>query len=392
MTTQASDAKWMPLTPEGEALIEASVYRQANDIASMYGAKPIAMPNRFAPTRYKLLTAGAVSRLSGIKWRIKGVIPESGVAAIFGPSGSGKSFLALDLAMSVAKGTSWFGHRTKDCPVVYVCLEGEAGLSNRVNAYKTTAQSGGKVHFLTQSCSLLVSRDVKDLAEAILEQQAAEGVVVIDTLNRAAPGMDENSSADMGKVIAATKTLQNLVGGLVMLVHHTGKDAAKGMRGHSSLFAALDAAIEVKRTGDLREWSIAKSKDGEDGKAHQFKLHVVCMGMDDDGDLISSCVINPVEGSGARLEKPLSTAQRQGMESFMAAASASIGANNRTVQAHVDQWRIEFNRLSTADNPEAKRKAFNRVRGQLVEMGKLIVRNDVYQLPNGYGDPSGLGT
>ena len=59
----------------------------------------------------------------------------------------------------------------------------------------------------------------------------------------------------MGQIIAAAKELQTFVGGLVVLVHHTGKDASKGLRGHSSLQAALDAAIEVRRDGDNRECS-----------------------------------------------------------------------------------------------------------------------------------------
>ena len=68
-------------------------------------------------------------------------------------------------------------------------------------------------------------------------------VVFLDTLNRAAPTADENSSKDMGEILSAAKLLQSLINGLVVLVHHTGKDATKGLRGHSSLFAALDAAV-----------------------------------------------------------------------------------------------------------------------------------------------------
>jgi putative DNA primase/helicase len=82
-----------------------------------------------------------------------------------------------------------------------------------------------------------------------------------------------------------------MTGGLVVLVHHTGKDSTKGLRGHSSLFAAMDAAIEVVRNGDRREWRVAKSKDGQDGGTHQFKLHVEPLGEDEHGDPITSCVV-----------------------------------------------------------------------------------------------------
>lgn len=118
--------------------------------------------------------------------------------------------------------------------------------------------------------------------------------MILDTLNRAAPGADENDSKSMGQILAASKELQTLIGGLVLLVHHTGKDASKGLRGHSSLHAALDAAIEVRRDGDRREWLIAKSKDGEDGALHPFKLDVVELGTDEDGEPITSCTVQPV--------------------------------------------------------------------------------------------------
>jgi hypothetical protein len=64
----------------------------------------------------------------------------------------------------------------------------------------------------------------------------------------------------MGEILEAAKRLQSLTGGLVVLVHHTGKDATKGLRGHSSLFAAMDAAVEVSRDGDRREWKVAKAR------------------------------------------------------------------------------------------------------------------------------------
>ncbi|EEF24882.1 conserved hypothetical protein, partial [Ricinus communis] len=95
--------------------------------------------------------------------------------------------------------------------------------------------------------------------------------------------------------------LQKSVGGLVLLVHHTGKDTTKGLRGHSSLYAALDAAIEVSRADCRREWSVAKSKDDVDGGSHRFVLHVVDLGQDDYGDAITSCV---VESDGAMKEAP----------------------------------------------------------------------------------------
>jgi len=165
-------------------------------------------------------------------------------------------------------------------------------MGKRVNAWSRHNRKPvpACLRFITQPLDLLAGSDVVDLAKAVQVAGGAGGLVILDTLNRAAPGADENSSVDMGNIIAAAKRLQNLTGGLVLLVHHTGKDATKGLRGHSSLYAALDGAIEVNRTDSRREWSVAKSKDDETGAVHAFKLDVVPVGFDDEGEEITSCV------------------------------------------------------------------------------------------------------
>jgi hypothetical protein len=328
-------------------------------------------------------TAWDVLRSNPIQWRIKDVIPERGIAAIYGPSGSGKSFLVVDMAINIAKGALWFGYRTKSCPVVYVCLEGESGLSVRLSAYRSKDCIPKNIEFIDQPVNLLNTKDLRDLVTAIKGSHMDGGIVIIDTLNRAVPGMDENSSVDMGHAINACKLIQQGLGGLVLLVHHSGKDASKGMRGHSSLHAALDAAIEVKRSGDQREWSIAKAKDGADGKAHPFMIEVVNLGQDNDGDPITSCVIRTIVGADVKA-KSLTQIQQRGIDSFMAAAAENLAGEDKSVHARLNQWRDEFYRRSTADNPESKRKAFNRVRNELVELGQLMVSHDVYRLPNGF--------
>lgn len=243
---------------------------------------------------------------------IRGVLPQEGLAAIFGPSGSGKSFLVIDAAMKIAAGEEWFGHRVKPGPVAYCAFEGEAGIAGRVTAYRSRhGQIHGDVRFLLDSLSLLNSADVSDLANAITAAGCAGGVVILDTLNRAAPGADENSSETMGQIIDAAKKLQAAIGGLVLLVHHSGKDSSKGMHGHSSLHAALDAAIEVTRTDDRRDWRIAKAKDGADSEGHPFKLNVVEIGYDEDGESITSCVIEELEHAAVVVKRALPSGGNQ---------------------------------------------------------------------------------
>lgn len=239
--------------------------------------------------RYKLLTSTDLAALPPLQWRVRGVLPAVGLAGLFGPSASGKSFLAFDMAAAIAEACRWFGCRVEGAPVVYAALEGEAGFKLRAQAWE--AHKGrplpAGLHMVLQPFKLTEPQDVRDLAAVV----PAGAVLFLDTLNRAAPTADENSSKDMGQILEAAKQLQTITGGLVVLVHHTGKDATKGLRGHSSLFAALDAAVEVSRDGDRREWRVAKSKDGQDGDAQPFKLHIETLGIDEHGDPVTSCVV-----------------------------------------------------------------------------------------------------
>ncbi|NOU41526.1 MAG: AAA family ATPase [Methylotenera sp.] len=265
--------------------------------------------------RFKMLTAADLYNLPPMRWMVRGVLPMEGLAALYGASGSGKSFLTLDLGCAIASGEyEWFGRRIKRSPVTYVCLEGESGLGKRVKAWSLYYDKPvpNKLRFMLQPFDLL-SNDVSELAKEVIACGGANGLVILDTLNRAASGADENSSVDMGNLIAASKRLQSLTGGLVLLVHHTGKDTSKGLRGHSSLYAALDGAIEVIKTDNRSEWNVSKSKDDVTGKAHPFCLEVVNVGTDDEGEEITSCVAIPndsLDGEMRRVLPPKSGNQK----------------------------------------------------------------------------------
>lgn len=297
----------------------------ANDYGLEYGCNALAdLLNRTKapPMRFKMLSGADLCAAPPMRWMVRGVLPLDGLAALYGPSGSGKSFLVLDVAAAVAGGAyDWFGRRVTQCPVTYCALEGEAGMGKRVNAW---SQHNKKpvpacLRFITQSVDLLNGGDVADLAKAVQMAGGVGGLVILDTLNRAAPGADENSSVDMGNIIAAAKRLQNLTGGLVLVVHHTGKDATKGLRGHSSLYAALDGAIEVNKNDSLREWSVAKSKDDETGTVHAFKLEIVTVAHDDEGEEITSCVAVPDESVDAvrRVRLPVGGNQKIALDTLV---------------------------------------------------------------------------
>jgi putative DNA primase/helicase len=282
MLTAAEDIKTVALA---HGLDASQRLARAQDLVAAVRAPAPLVP------RYKLLDSADLHALAPLQWRIRGVLPAVGLAAMYGPSGCGKSFLAFDMACAIAEGRDWFGHRVKAAPVLFVALEGEAGMKLRAQAWEASHGRAlpERLQVVLQPFKLTEAQDVRDLAAVL----PAGGVLVIDTLNRAAPTADENSSRDLGEILEAAKRLQNIFGGLVVLIHHTGKDEAKELRGHSSLFAALDAAVKISRDGDRREWKVAKSKDGADGHKHLFVLDVEMLGSDAEGNAMTSCVVVP---------------------------------------------------------------------------------------------------
>ncbi len=305
----------------------------ANDYAAEYGADALEIllskpsePKR----RYKLLTSQELAALPSLRWLVRGVLPSEGLAALYGTSGSGKTFLALDLCASIAEGASWFGFKVNRAPVIYLGLEGEAGLKQRVTAWEKHYRrpSPSTLQFVLQAFDLLNPNDVSEMTEAVSAAKAGGGVIVIDTLNRAAPGVEENSSQDMGRIIEAAAALQRGIGGLVLLVHHAGKDQARGMRGHSSLHAALDAAIEVRRENDARDWRLAKCKDGADLDSIPFALEIVPLGVEDDGTAITSCVVVTASPRAPRPISPQGANQKivwERLGELLRGASAEFG-------------------------------------------------------------------
>lgn len=246
--------------------------------------------------RFRVIPAEEFAVGPPLAWIIKGVLPRAEVGVIFGEPGAGKSFLALDVAAAIAQGTDWQSLKTTPGRTVYICAEGAGGFRKRMNAYamKHGVPLTKLPGVVADAPNLLEVEHVLDLTKEIVTQGKAD-LIVVDTLSAATPGGDENSGEDMGKMLQHCKAMHRATGALVLLIHHTGKDATKGARGHSSLKGAADVMIEVTRNGDYRLATIYKMKDGEEGASWNFKLRPVVLGMDEDGDDITSCVIEMVE-------------------------------------------------------------------------------------------------
>lgn len=225
---------------------------------------PPARPSRFRP-----LSEDEQDHLPEPTWLLPDLLPDDSTVMLYGPSGSYKSFLALDIALTLASGIAGFGACERPaCDVVYVSGEGSRSIARkRRPAWRAArgVEGGIKFHLVPDMPWIA---DPTMMAEMIREIQALKvcpRLIVLDTLARAMTGMDESFAKDAGATIAAVEFLKRTFGCSVMVVHHTGKDESRGARGSSALLAGFDATYEVKRLkGRAVEVWNRKQKDAEE--------------------------------------------------------------------------------------------------------------------------------
>lgn len=224
-----------------------------------------------------------------VEWLIQDVLPRRGFSALFGPPGSFKSFVALDIAHSVATGADWMGKPVATPgAVLYICGEGHGGIGARIKACRIhhKTEPGAKVFVIRHQLNLRSSKeDIQQLHLAISNlvqrEQVRFELVQVDTLARAFGGGNENDSSDMGAFISSLSKIQRLLDCALQIVHHVGKDITKGLRGHSSLLGALDTELELQRLDSALQdnhiagsgnITITKQKDGSDGAKYGFRM------------------------------------------------------------------------------------------------------------------------
>ena len=266
-------------------------------------------PNGRAHDRLKPIPWGALGSLPRREPLIKRVIECTALSVIYGESNCGKSFFALDLAAHIARGVPWRDRRTKQCPVVYLAAEGGLGIKERLTAYQHHHSiDPADVPFYVIPASADLRTDPTD-AMAIIEHIEALGIepglIVDDTLAATFGGGNENASDDMGLFLANMQLLREVTGAHVQIIHHCGKEAARGARGHSSLRAATDTEIEIvaDQKGN-RTATVTKQRDGATGDQFHFRLDEVDIGQDEDGDSITSCVVVSADHGPGRQQKP----------------------------------------------------------------------------------------
>jgi len=228
---------------------------------------------------------------AGRRYVVKGLLLQKSYATLYGPPGEGKTFVALDLAYHVAAGEPWMGRRVRQGPVLYIGFEAYGGLSNRARALRQKYGKDAPLYFAPGGFNIrdLVGRQA--LAQYIGGLPEKPRLIVMDTFAYALAGGDENSAQDVGAFNSVIQALIESTGACVLLIHHTGKDAAKGARGSSALPAAVDTEIAL----DGPAFTPTKQRELELGAAIGVKLTPVAIGVDEDGDPVTSCVVDGME-------------------------------------------------------------------------------------------------
>lgn len=301
------------------------------------------------------------------EYLIDGVMETPCTGMIFGESGTGKSFFAIDLALHIASGLRWLDKDTKSGPVFYICGEGRHGIPRRVKAWEH--QHGCKVpagRFMVSN--LRLSFEPEQVAEMVqcinrlAENIGTPAMVIIDTMARALPGSaDENSAKDTNLFFNECDRLQSLYNCAVVVVHHSGHGDKKRARGSSAIKGVLD--VEIMLGNNTIEWT--KTKDMEPHPPIRYQLDKVVFG---EGKRDNSCVIT--YDTSVKVEKR-ETATRTAAKSALVEAVKrdAMGADRCVVQTWRDIFKAKFPTVSE----RAQQKYFKTQIKEMTDEGLIVV-------------------
>ena len=333
------------------------------------------------------------------EWLIEDYFEAGALSCLFGEPGAGKSFIAIDIALSIATGKLWHGQPVKRAPVVYLCGEGHSGLQRRMHAWRDWHQIDwrGAPFALTKRAVPLINRQAIDAlrrdVDAVLERLGgAPGLFVVDTLARNfGGGGDENSTKDMTAFIDHVGAyLIEAYRAAVMLMHHTGHADKQRIRGSSALKGAVDAEYHVQQ-GESRiiELSGLKMKDAPIPATRYFAMRVVELGQERPGKPMTSIVPVPTGAPGEATLKPPSR-ERAPVQGQLLDLLLELYARNKAnlaaggfdpsgARVPLDDWRSEAitRRLVTT------RQNFYRLKTALLEQGAVFVENGIARVAEG---------
>lgn len=232
------------------------------------------------PPKFRLLKFADLAALPPPTWLIDGILPAEAFAVLFGESGAGKSFMALDMALSVSQGMTWGDRSTAAGGVVYVAGEGVQGLLKRAKAWMIARGLGNDptllehIGLVDTAPNLRDPNDTTSIGELIQASADTLGapvsLIIFDTLARCIVGGDENSAQDMGVLVNSVDQLRRQFNATTVLVHHTGKGDTRSMRGSSALKGASDVVLRLEKAEAGVQLFADKLKDSEDGWSEEW--------------------------------------------------------------------------------------------------------------------------
>lgn len=304
-----------PWDLETLAVKVANAYRYAENAPGIRAVAPEDFPavyqDNAAPFRSHALVRSfselAADSAPGPGYVIKDLLQRACYAEVYGAPGEGKTFVALDWSYHVAAGLPWMERRTKPGVVLYLAYEGQGGLIRRAKALRQKYGTADVPLYVAGAAFNLRERAGRqELGGVIAALPAKPILIVIDTFARALLGGDENSAQDVGAFNAGVAALIDSTGACVLIVHHSGKDKSKGARGSSALLGALDTEIEI----DSGWVTARKQREGDLGQPIPFKLVPVAVGLDEDNEAVTSCVVEASTGLPAGLPRLSGNAKR----------------------------------------------------------------------------------
>lgn len=287
--------------PSGWDLADALA--EQRDVSGWLRAQRPAVP-RLVTLGFTVCEAGVHIDLP---YLVKGLFDRGQIIVLWGSPGSGKTFAALHLACHIGAGETWAAHRVKRGQVLYVCAEStRKRLENRVSALKQAYPDLAAAHVLLVPVQLDLLQGEADIMDVIEAAQHFEDIalIVVDTLSVTFGGGNENAPEDMGRYVRNMKRIREVTGAAVLVVHHSGKDESRGMRGHSALLGALDAEFSVEKLEAAPGWPSRMLKAGKlreglsDADVLPFDLEVRSLGSDSDGEDVTTCTVRPASTPG----------------------------------------------------------------------------------------------
>lgn len=262
------------------------------------------------PPRFNMIPIWEIKLSETSEWLVKGLIPLASVGIVYGASQTYKSFLMVDLGLSIAAGLeTWAGKKIKHPgAVVYICAEGAGGINRRLVGAREKLGIAPDHRFpfyvIPGRMRLGIEEGDRDelirLIKSVIPEGTKVAAVIVDTMSQCLGGGKENSEGTQTFIGNVTDIAQEFQC-TTIAVHHPGKSDEKDPRGHSSITNNPDFLWFVENDGDkASRITLKKMKDGDRDTPLRVTVKKVVLGVDEDGEDIDTLVLDEIAETEAK--------------------------------------------------------------------------------------------